>query len=297
MNLLARALKHINSTPAVFLQPTRVKSFDVPINLLHFAFWTFIAKRSKHTQLWYRESSANPTYGSPATDFQASDLLRDGVVIIKDFLNTSALYDVQRELSSTDMPDITPRRYGSGVLAYYSHLSAETIEHFEARIKDIFFSIWGYAYSGPLAASVQKLRLPRGQLDSADSNTELHIDRFLPAVKIFYFPYEVKDNEAPFGYVLGTQMIDSRYQNCVKDSFRILSGKINRPFELPHHPYKNEYRIALPANSLVVAATHGLHRRVPFEGVLDVDRSRVSIRFIFYNQLTKTKLITSSLIT
>lgn len=296
MNLAFRVMRRLNSTPSVFLRPTRVSAVDVALNTTNLAFWTWIARRSKALAGWYQCWLDEPGEPSCGRDNVLPTLMRNGVAIVPNFLNPDAFSAVRHATASDSLRQSTPRHYGTGVLAHYSHLPPGLVSHFDAYIRKTFLSLWGFPYSGNISASIQHLRLPADQKDENDPNTILHIDRFLPAVKIFYYPYEVNDDGAPFGYVSGSHQIDGRYKEAVKKSFHTLHGEKNKPFELPSYSGQKEWRLSVPANSLVVAATHGLHRRIPFSGAISSDRSRTSMRFIFYGQVTKTRLIRSALL-
>lgn len=296
MNLAYRAMRRLNSTPSVFLRPTRVSPIDVALNTTNLAFWSWIARRSKVLAGWYRRELDVPGDPICGHDNVLPTLMRNGVAIIPNFLDADALSLVLQTTASDSLRQSSPRHYGAGVLAHYSQLPPGLLSHFDAYIRKIFISLWGFPYSGTISASIQHLRLPADQKDEDDPNTILHIDRFMPTVKIFYYPYEVNDDGAPFGYVPGSHQIDDRYTDAVKESFHTLHGERNRPFELPSYSGQKEWRLSVPANSLVVAATHGLHRRIPFPGAMSSERSRTSMRFIFYGQVTKTRLIRSALL-
>lgn len=294
MNLVFRALRLLNSTPSVFLRPTRVSAVDVALNTTNLAFWSWIARRSKVLAGWYQPEINLPGDRYCGHENIIPTLRRNGVAIIPNFLDPEALSAVRQATNHDSLRQSSPRHYGTGVFAHYSQLTPGLVEHFDACIRKIFISLWGFPYNGSISASIQHLWLPADHSDENDANTILHIDRFIPVVKIFYYPYAVKDDEAPFGYVPGSHQIIDRYTDAVRKSFRTLHGERNKPFELPSYSGEEEWRLSVPANSLVVAATHGLHRRIPFSGSNSLERSRTSIRFIFYNQVTKTRLLKSA---
>ena len=49
-------------------------------------------------------------------------------------------------------------------------------------------------------------------------DNNLHVDRYLPNLKIIYFPYEVDLQSAPFSYALGSHIINSEYINFFKNN-------------------------------------------------------------------------------
>ena len=42
-----------------------------------------------------------------------------------------------------------------------------------------------------------------------NGDNNIHIDRFLPNMKIYYSPFEITKDDAPFCYALGTHKINS----------------------------------------------------------------------------------------
>ena len=44
----------------------------------------------------------------------------------------------------------------------------------------------------------------------------LHVDRFLPNLKLIYFPFSVNKDSAPFKYALGSHKINDEYLNFFK---------------------------------------------------------------------------------
>jgi hypothetical protein len=300
MNFASRVIKYLNSTPSVFLKPTGVVAFDVALSVANLAIWSWIARRSKMLREWYRSDLDVPVPANPncGHDEVLPTLMSNGVAIVNSFLNPDAFSAVLQATASDFLTQSGPNAYyGTGVLAHYSKLPPELVSHFDAYIRKIFFSIWGFPYNGNISASIQHLRLPADKKDENDPNTILHVDRFLPSVKVFYYPYEVKDDEAPFGYVPGSHRISDHYTDAVKKSFRTLHRERNKPFELRSYSgQREEWRLSVPANTLVIAAVHGLHRRTPFSEFLSSERSRTSVRFVFYDQVNKTRLVRSALL-
>ena len=289
-----RVMRRFNAAPSMLLRPTGLSAVDVALNTANLAIWSWIARNSKELAGWYQCELDEPGEPRCGHDNVLPTLMRNGVAIVPNFLDPDAFSAVCQATAPDSLRQSTPRHYGTGVLAHYSHLPPGLVSYFDAYIRKIFISLLGFPYSGNISASIQHLRLPADQRDENDPNTIMHIDRFMPAFKIFYYPYEVNDDGAPFGYVLGSHQISDRYTDAVKKSFHTLHGARNRPFELPSYSGQKECRLPVPANSLVVAATHGLHRRIPFPGAESYDRSRTSMRFLFYDQMTKTRLIRSA---
>ena len=288
-------INYLNSTPSVFLKPTKVKKLDVVFNSLNLDFWSFVAQRSSYLTAWYKGAEKVSVNTICNSDEWLPSLMNNGVAIIPNFLTASDFATLKYAISPDWLQKIKPRSYGTGVLAHYNKLPPKLVNYFDDFIRSALYSLWGFQYKGDISASIQHLILAAGKEDVNDPNTYLHIDRFLPVVKIFYYPHEVKDDGSPFGYVLGSHNINIAYKESIKKSFNILYEESNKPFGLPEYPNHKESRLTVPANSLVVAAVHGLHRRIPFSHFVEIDRYRTSIRFLFYGQVTKSRLIRSAL--
>ena len=102
----------------------------------------------------------------------------------------------------------------------------------------------------------QCLKLPE-DVEHGDNN--MHIDRFLPNMKLYYSPFDINENCAPFCYALGSHKIDNQYINFIKSSKLFSDVDANAK-----HFLKDKKEITCKANSLVVALTNGFHGRKPF---------------------------------
>ena len=88
-------------------------------------------------------------------------------------------------------------------------------------------------------------------LDKGDSNTIQHIDRWLPAIKIFYFPSEVSLNEAPFGYVPFSHIINKIYLREVKNGIRNRSNYKYPLFKINNPTANEELLLTVPKNTIL----------------------------------------------
>jgi hypothetical protein len=106
-----------------------------------------------------------------------------------------------------------------------------------------------------------------------DPQCDLHADTFHPTVKAWLFLTDVPEDEGPFTYVAGSHrftperraweramslgMAQQDNRLTRRGSFRVHPGELSS-LDLPQ-PTK----LAVPANTLVVADTHGFHARGP----------------------------------
>jgi len=149
------------------------------------------------------------------------------------------------------------------------------------------------SYAGEPTFAVQTvLADPSGE--QADPQTVLHSDTFHPTAKAWLFLDDVGADDGPFAYVPGShrltpqrlaweyrQSLSARYssdQMHSEGSFRAMEADL-REMGLPP-----PVRMAVPANTLIVADTSGFHRR-------SLSR-RASCRVELYATLRRSPFIT-----
>lgn len=107
---------------------------------------------------------------------------------------------------------------------------------------------------------------------ASDPQTELHADTFHSTVKCWLFLHDVGEDDGPFTFVPGShrltpERLDWEYRQSIGarsagghhafGSFRV------RPEDLPSLGYGQPVRVAVPANTLVIADTFAFHARTP----------------------------------
>ena len=117
-------------------------------------------------------------------------------------------------------------------------------------------------------------------------DNNMHFDRFLPIIKIIYFPYEVDEDSSPFRYALGSHLIDNKYLDFVIKDEKKFFDERNKKIEV----FINcpEVKINLKQNSLIIALTNGLHGRTPFKKISE--RCGVFLTYPKFNMLSLLKL-------
>ena len=116
-----------------------------------------------------------------------------------------------------------------------------------------------------------------------------HMDRFLPNLKIYYSPFEIKKNSAPFKWVLGSHKINKKFLNYWKD---LSNFDRNEVFEdkncyLSNFQEKDVLDAVVKKNSLIIVFTNGLHCRSPF---LEKNLTR-KVVFLHFGNFNKISLI------
>jgi len=117
----------------------------------------------------------------------------------------------------------------------------------------------------------------------------LHMDRFIPNLKMYYSPFKITENDAPFKWVLGSHKITNDYINYWKTSnnFDEIEDE-KKDCKYLKTIYENrKIEAVLEANSLIVVFTNGLHCRSPF---LKQERNR-KVVFLQYGSFNKLSLL------
>ncbi len=129
---------------------------------------------------------------------------------------------------------------------------------------------------------IASAHLIKNSISPYKSSVHFHLDRFIPSFKFIYFPSEVSSN--PFEYYAGSHKIDQDYYENVKLSQSDIDENIKDDYLLKQYKKCSFYS---KANTLVIAAVHGLHRRKP-ETINGVRRF---ITISYYNTFTRYDLI------
>ena len=90
----------------------------------------------------------------------------------------------------------------------------------------------------------------------------MHVDRFLPNLKLIYFPFNVGPGCAPFRYALGSHKINNNYLDFFINNKSWIFDERNSDAK---QFLTNIKEIPVKENSLVIALTNGFHSRTPFK--------------------------------
>jgi|TARA_B110000967_G_C18901773_1_gene576125 hypothetical protein len=116
----------------------------------------------------------------------------------------------------------------------------------------------------------------------------LHMDRFIPNLKIYYSPFDIKYTDAPFSWVLKSHKINKEY---IQSWLLNLENFSNVPSFSEKNSYlstfKKEdiFRAEVKRNSLIAVFTNGYHGRTPFMKK-DTSRKVVFLHFGNFNILS-----------
>ena len=117
----------------------------------------------------------------------------------------------------------------------------------------------------------KSLKIPE-KTYSGDNN--LHPDRYLPNMKMFYYPYSVDKDSAPFMYALGSHKINKEYIKYYIENSNFIFDEENKSSE---KFLKRKKIFPVKENSLIIAFTNGFHGRSKFKK--DGERTAIFLQF------------------
>jgi len=261
------------------------------------SFWNAVARRNPALAPAYRSGQAVAVQRCDSTGLLVpsttiSELVDDaqkyGIALMEDFLSESQYRVVRDEFDShSDEPN---RFLGSGVAHYERRASPEFLAIFDDAIGDITQRIFGRSLHAPRKMTfIQRDELIGRDVD--DPNTILHIDRFIPCVKIFYYPHPILDaDQSPFGYVPQSHIVNDEYRACVREFISERPFRV-KPFGMRNPTANSECPVLTNGNSILLSFTNGLHRRTPFGVSAPMGSFREVAAFVFYNDYTRRSLL------
>jgi hypothetical protein len=216
-------------------------------------------------------------------DQDTATLMRDGIVVIPNFLNQEDFLQVQREFKAATTQDvfITKRVLDTaGLMRISCTISSEKRRAFSRTVRcflgsDRIERILSTYDARPSLHSVgstfqlsfwrtERCAVDATSLEAADhTNTELHSDSFQSVVKFFYYIDDVEEEDGPHAYIPGSHRLTLwrllfEYVNSIlsmRESPRLPKAGL---WSYGRAPVKQRY----PANTLLVADTFGFHQAV-----------------------------------
>lgn len=286
--------------PSIF-RNTPNKNFSIFYNNLRLKFWVHITESSgKFNYIFLNKSSLelhnyeNVKDRSKKLEKLKANNIHEiifkaktyGCSFITNYLDQDTFrYLENKYIYSSKSSEENGTKFGEGVQCINSNIDIDDLRFFDSDIKLITKDVFGR--STKFKAVYQKLL--NISSDNGDINTIKHIDRWLPAIKIFYFPREVSSSEAPFGYVPFSHIINKSYLKAVEDGIEKRSKYSYPLFKIKNPTFNEELYFTVPKNTILLAFTNGIHRRTPFKESNNDERH--TFRFLFYDQFTKYDLL------
>ncbi|MEM1382371.1 MAG: phytanoyl-CoA dioxygenase family protein [Pseudomonadota bacterium] len=220
---------------------------------------------------WRRRSLARHLSAQDAADFD-----RDGFILKRDYLPPDLWRALQDEVAAMSLPAREMREGQTVTRMTPVTASTRAALPVAARVaadRGLNAMTRYVASYGGVPVWFFQTVIAEPDQGAADPQTELHSDTFFPTAKAWLFLQDVGEDDGPFAYVPGSHRLsearrawehrcsitaaqDAR-QNHRGGSLRV------RAAELDEMGLPGARRMAVPANTLIIADTHGFHGRTP----------------------------------
>ena len=250
-------------------------------------FTTFFAKRKKTFRTFFFDKNlitenpkiySNFSEKNTISDDQIKILKENGILVIENVLDYKEHLYIKHKIKG--LIDDEKRRGGEKInFVETDDLYKLSLKYNISNIKNlnnITNKISKLVYGKEIEpdASViytKSLKIPE-KTYSGDNN--LHPDRYLPNMKMFYYPYSVDKDSAPFMYALGSHKINKEYTNYFIENSNFIFDEENKSSE---KFLKRKKIFPVKENSLIIAFTNGFHGRSKFKK--DGERTAIFLQF------------------
>ncbi len=284
--------ERINYYPGLKFGYTKNKK----IKKLYINFNTFFAKKNNQfDKIFYQhEKESNNTdinfYVDSKFEFNKEhfeSLKKNGILVLKNILPKNEYNEICNKFDKVKKNELN---LASG--EYYQNLTGKSedtkstnigidVSSYENLIK-ISNQITEEVYGKSIDPSAYIMYTKSINLPDRPCNGDnvWHTDRYLPNLKLIYFPFKVDEDSAPFRYSLGSHKIDGNYLD-----FFINQDEGNLEKEEDEKKFlKNPKELTVEQNTLVVALTNGFHGRKAFNK--KKDRSALFLCYPNFNLLS-----------
>ena len=254
-------------------------------------FWTRLAKKHKTLKHFYSDNPENSFLDEiKKNDFinkydqktinLISEFYKNGVVVIPNFFNK----DEHQLINDFFKSKIDPKLNNLNKYSWKSYSSKlnKTIHNNIKIFEKIIFgkNIERQRYS------LSAWKKQNNFLSQKKEDINFHSDRFIPAIKFLYFPSKVEID--PFEYCLGSHKIDNQFL----DNYKIIHKYSHAESSSQSLNYNNyiKKKYHTDENTLVIAATHGLHRRSQSKE-REISGIRRFITISYYNKFSRYDLL------
>ncbi len=256
------------------------------IKNLYIDFWIKISKKNKNFFEFFFSNTYSVDKDIYIKQFENLDeslffkLKKNGIIAIENALNHLEHKKIIEIFDKISIQDNKNLRKNQNLIKYFEKFDIDNFENLK-KYSDLFSNkIYGSSLKTLAEFHVHRaLKLPE-TIINGDNN--LHIDRFLPNMKIYYSPFEINERGAPFCYALESHKINNKYIQFIKTTKNFSDTDPQSSIFL-----KEKKEITCKPNTLIVALTNGFHGRKPF---LDIkDRKVVFLQF--HNSFNKLSLL------
>ncbi len=245
-----------------------ISSKNELIKKLYVNFWIFVSKKNVSFKKYFFDQKNDEidknkivfdlNYKIENLREECLDSLKqNGILILENTLNEKEHNEIIGHFSKMSIKQGNNLRSNSSVMRYFEYFDLNKFE-FLKLVSDYFTKhVYGKVLNSQAEFYIHKsLKIPE-DIEHGDNN--LHIDRFLPNMKILYSPFEITSDGAPFSYALGSHKINNKYVQFIKNS-----KKFNESEENAKEFIKDKKEITCKANTIIIALTSGFHGRKSF---------------------------------
>ncbi len=238
-------------------------------------FTIFLAKRNKNFQDVFFKRTPNLISQELKFDYKENTLddkqfqsLKDnGIVILENVLSSQELNEIKSDFENNlEIKNFSEIKYMKARSIIMKKIDKQISPN--STLNKISSLITKKIYGKNVEPSQHYLYAKAIKLPEQDhpGDNIFHVDRFLPNLKMIYFPYKVDKESSPFSYALGSHKIDNSYVNFFLNNESWIFDERNpdsRQF------LRNKIEIDVKENTLIIALTNGFHSRTSFKKISD----------------------------
>lgn len=256
---------------------------------LYINFWIFFSKKNKSFKQYffeYQELKKNNIICKLDNKIENLDnkyldaLSQNGILILENALDEIEHKKIIEIFNKILIIQNHNYRSSSSVIRYVEYFNLDDFKFLKSISNFLTKNVYGKILKSEAEFYIHKpIKIPE-DIEHGDNN--LHIDRFLPNMKILYSPFEINHEGAPFCYALGSHKINENYLSFVKNS-----KKFNESDLAANQFLLNKMEATCKANTIIVALTSGFHGRKPF--LKEIDRKLIFLQY--HKSFNKNSLI------
>ena len=283
MNVFKFSQKLINFIKKKFFSfPTinfLISSKSSLLKNLYVNFWIFVSKKNKSFKKYFfdyqefQEKNVICKLNNKIENLNnkyLDALSRNGILILENALDEIEHKKIVEIFNKILIIQNQNYRSSSSVIRYVEYFNLDDFKFLKSISNFLTKNVFGKILGSNAEFYIHKsIKIPE-DIEHGDNN--LHIDRFLPNMKILYSPFEINHEGAPFCYALGSHKINENYINFVKHS-----KKFNESESDANQFLLNRMEVTCKANTIIVALTSGFHGRKPF--LKEIDRKLIFLQY------------------
>ncbi len=246
---------------------------------LYVNFWIFVSKKNKSFKKYFfdyqefQEKNVICKLNNKIENLNnkyLDALSRNGILILENALDEIEHKKIVEIFNKILIIQNQNYRSSSSVIRYVEYFNLDDFKFLKSISNFLTKNVYGKILGSNAEFYIHKsIKIPE-DIEHGDNN--LHIDRFLPNMKILYSPFEINHEGAPFCYALGSHKINENYINFVKHS-----KKFNESESNANQFLLNRMEVTCKANTIIVALTSGFHGRKPF--LKEIDRKLIFLQY------------------